>query len=527
MAEVVISLAEPTPEDLQSTSELEKVLESYNVLEDPSEREHRKEILAKLNTLFRQWVRDVSIAQNMPAAVADKLGGTIYPFGSYRLGAYDKNADIDAICVAPRNVERADYFGSFFELLKRQPEVIGCRTVKSTTVPIIEMKFDGIEIDLSFAQLKLDEVPDNFDFFDETQLDEYDHKSQHSVRGVQVTEQILRLVPNIDTFRLTLRVIKLWAKRRGIYSHILGYLSGVSWTLLVARTCQLHPNATAATLVHNFFLEFSGWDWSQAVKQITDNENFLVGFCLMTIVIPIQRRDNTANVSHSVRQMIIDELHRGKEVTDEIMLTKAAGWDKLFAAPGFFNKYRHYIVLLVSSNNANDHLRWCGLVEFKILTLIAILKRNPQIALTHVNPKRFEHPEHTSKRRSDGKVKQLCSLWFIGFEFDKPESSNVDLTKDIDDFLDNVRVNAVSSKLLKNSMKIEARHVEQEQLSEYLHPNLLMRESSPDVNSGATTRKRLPSDDEQTAPAVQSKKARTDSETPTTSSESPPDPDNN
>ena len=32
-------------------------------------------------------------------------------------------ADIDTLCVAPRHVERSDFFKSFLELLKAQPEV--------------------------------------------------------------------------------------------------------------------------------------------------------------------------------------------------------------------------------------------------------------------------------------------------------------------------------------------------------------------------------------------------------------------
>lgn len=122
-----ISTAEPKPEDLQKTVELEKTLEPYKVFESPSELSHRMEILSKLNTLVKQWIKDVSISKNMPPQLAEKLGGKIYTFGSYRLGVHHKGADIDALCVAPCNISRMDYFLSFMELLKKQPEVTECR----------------------------------------------------------------------------------------------------------------------------------------------------------------------------------------------------------------------------------------------------------------------------------------------------------------------------------------------------------------------------------------------------------------
>lgn len=59
--------------------------------------------------------------------IADTVGGKICTFGSYRLGVAGKGADIDALCVAPRHIERQDYFTSFYELLKEQSEVTEMR----------------------------------------------------------------------------------------------------------------------------------------------------------------------------------------------------------------------------------------------------------------------------------------------------------------------------------------------------------------------------------------------------------------
>ena len=51
------------------------------------------------------------------------------------------------------------------------------------------------------------------DLKDDMILKNLDQRCVRSLNGCRVTDEILRLVPNVETFRLALRVIKLWAKR--------------------------------------------------------------------------------------------------------------------------------------------------------------------------------------------------------------------------------------------------------------------------------------------------------------------------
>lgn len=100
----------------------------------------------------------------------------------------------------------------------------------------------------------------------------------------------------------------------------------------------------------------------------------------------------------------------------------------------------------MSSGSSEDHIEWCGLVESKIRYLIGNLERNHYISLAHVNPRCFEHTnsEQKNENKTENNLVQLCSLWFIGLEFERSENLNVDLTENIQSFTDAVHKHAVS-----------------------------------------------------------------------------------
>ena len=59
--------------------------------------------------------------------------------------------------------------------------------------------------------------------------------------------------------------MKLWARRRGIYSNILGFFEGITWTSLAAHVCQLYPHYRASDIVKCFFQYYNRWDWKEPV----------------------------------------------------------------------------------------------------------------------------------------------------------------------------------------------------------------------------------------------------------------------
>lgn len=100
---------------------------------------------------------------------------------------------------------------------------------------------------------------------------------------------------------------------------------------------------------------------------------------------------------------------------------------------------------MASSNNSEDQLEWCGLIESKVRHLIGTLERNQHIILAHVNPECFQGPPPIPPPpTSDGTAitqqpNTPCSMWFIGLVFAKTENLNVDLTYDIQSFTNSGR----------------------------------------------------------------------------------------
>ncbi|KAF7648957.1 hypothetical protein LDENG_00149370, partial [Lucifuga dentata] len=381
----------------------------------------------------------------LPQCFIETVGGKIFTFGSFRLGVHSKGADIDALCVAPEHVERKDFFSSFYEKLTQQEEAKDVQALEDAFVPLIKMVFDGIQIDLLFARVVLKRVSEKLNLMNDQLIKNVDQRCLRSLNGYRATEEILNLVPCADSFRLALKAIKLWAKRRNIYSNALGFLGGVSWAILLARVCQLYPNATASILVCKFFKFYSMWTWPYPVllKQALDLDfGFPVWdprihvsdrFHLMPVITPAYPSQNSAyNVTASTRAVMVEEINRGHAIAQEIQQDKA-DWSKLFETPNFFKKYKHYIVLMASAPTEQGGAEWFRLVESKIRHLVGNLENRPDISLAHIHPQSFPGPKAGFDKDT------RSTLWFIGVVFEKAEGSqvlNIDMTLQFEGFAD-------------------------------------------------------------------------------------------
>ena len=319
-------------------------------------------------------------------------------------------SDIDTLVVAPKHIYREDFFEFFPSVLEQKAPKgsIGWLTpVPEAFVPIIKMELCDIEIDLIFARIaSLHIVPRDLDLRNNKYLQGLDDRELRSVNGTRVTDEMLGLVPQVKTFRTALRAIKLWAQRRAIYANIMGFPGGVAWAMLVARVCQLYPQATGSTIINKFFVIIGQWNWPSPImlKQIETgslkvwNPQLYPGDRkgLMPIITPAYPSMNsTFNISKSGKEIITKELKRGGEIVSKILSNKLQ-WKDLFAKHTFFTQdHRYYLSVVASSNNKDASLAWSGMVESKVRILVMRLEEQTDLVdLARPYTKGFERVHH-------------------------------------------------------------------------------------------------------------------------------------
>ena len=404
-----LSNALPTPEQLSQNEALIEELKHRNNFESSDATGKRVAVLKKFHKMTVELVKEVGRQKGLSDAQLRDAGGTISPFGSYKLGVFGPGSDIDTLIVAPKHVSRDDWFEQFPPLMDKMSDagaIEEMKPVRDAHVPIIKLKYSGIDIDMIFTRLQLSSVPYNLDLTDINLLRDLDALDSRCLNGAQVSSLILGLVPQEATFRHALRAIKLWAQRRAIYANIVGFPGGIAWAIMTACVCQMYPKACGSVLVGKFFHLMRTWPWPRPIQL----KHFAVppsgvshrvwnivashsdAAHIMPVITPAYpEMCSTHNQTKSNHKIILRELQRGEEIT-KVIYTGAKKWADLFEKHTFFTKdFRYYLSLVAGSKTKEAQLVWSGLVESKLRRLVASIDvQQPNISIARPFNKGFD-----------------------------------------------------------------------------------------------------------------------------------------
>eukprot|EP00189_Rhodosorus_marinus_P010128 CAMPEP_0184739966 /NCGR_PEP_ID=MMETSP0315-20130426/2909_1 /TAXON_ID=101924 /ORGANISM="Rhodosorus marinus, Strain UTEX LB 2760" /LENGTH=539 /DNA_ID=CAMNT_0027209269 /DNA_START=226 /DNA_END=1845 /DNA_ORIENTATION=+ len=400
--------------------QLDEYLSDNKVHTTAYEKEHRVKVLETLKGICEDWIRGIA-----DASVVGIPDGAIRicTFGSYHLGVDHPESDVDVLILCPKFVDRQkDIFCSrdvpctakretsrraLVEVLHKHSQVDELLAIPDAFVPVVKFVLDGIRIDLISAIIPQAEIPAELDSLSPNSdlFLKMDSSSRQGINAMRISREVIRLVPDEDAFRSTLRAVKLWARRRGVYSNILGYLGGISWTIMTAKVCTIFHPSPPAVLLYKFFQLFSYWDWPRPVvlaelefePQSPDLREWNPDLYpsdrrhVMPIVTPVNPMMNTThNVSLSTYRVIMGELVRGYSCMLSLCAEDIKNnencrnlWGPLFERTEFFSWYPTYLKIDVSSDNSVTQTRWKGLVESRLRHLLQRLQ-NFQFICVHL-----------------------------------------------------------------------------------------------------------------------------------------------
>ena len=257
--------APPHDGDEDSSAALVTVLKALGVYESQEGSRRRASLIDDVAAECQHWCREEWLLQGNDHDSSPRC--ELRTFGSVKLDVHTPDADIDLVLVAPRHCTRTAFFDRLAKRLENREDVGEGRVmpVRDAYTPVLKFRMTTTDVDLLFAPLGLEKLPEPLDIMDDSLMNGLDDVSVRSLNGARVAEYLLDLVPDQSVFRVALRAIKKWARCKGLYSNVLGLLGGINCAILVAFVCQKYPLKDPAVVLEKFFRIMEVWEWPNPI----------------------------------------------------------------------------------------------------------------------------------------------------------------------------------------------------------------------------------------------------------------------
>ncbi|KAF3004836.1 hypothetical protein E8E13_004355 [Curvularia kusanoi] len=251
-----------------TTLDLETTLHQSNMFLTEEEKTRRGlafELLKKVVLNSQQTSSDTTPSPEIPLVLVT--------VGSFALNVDTSSSDIDCLCIGSISSK------TFFKLVRQRLQkaesqgIRILRKVEASTGTMLELSVNGVPMDLQYCPAS--RVVERWSEFDSlAESDPIFNLSILSLRKLKPYRDLLylkRTVPDLVTFGLAYRAVKLWAVQRGIYSSKFGFLGGVHITLMLSWVYKRvsHIDGTfeprsvnASDLVATFFHYYANYNWA-------------------------------------------------------------------------------------------------------------------------------------------------------------------------------------------------------------------------------------------------------------------------
>ncbi|KAL7318494.1 hypothetical protein PS15m_001732 [Mucor circinelloides] len=404
---------------MTNTQNLDKYWVNYlnenDVIEDEDEISKREKVIILLNSTLSVFTRAVADENNYRGG---EISCFLMPFGSYGLGGYIRNADIDIVLVCSQSIKRRDFFKFFPNTLRQLATIRDIEQIKNANVPIIKCVVDNISVDISFIRLRENYCDKNMDLLDNKYMKNIHESCRASMDGPRVNLFIKKQIKgsHVYIFQRSLQCIKHWATRRQLYNKPIGYLNGSSWTLLLLKTymdMRDTPNLSITLLTCTFFNKWKDWAWPAPVlltSEIPGGEHGrkielrnLPEFqdAVMPIVTPCYPVSSAApNVTKSTLKIMTREFERAAVILDSPAEPKEA-LKKLFNNIEYFKRYHNFMTIITSSTLQSSHETWQRKMPNILPQFIQMLEKSSDLKCIQpvTKPKLSIHNYRTNEER--------------------------------------------------------------------------------------------------------------------------------
>lgn len=347
----------------------------------------------------------------------------VVPVGSYGLGVWTASSDIDCLCIGP--LSSNTFFSLAAQRLRKSSDkgIKILRLVKAQSGTMMELDIHGTKVDLQYASAHA--IAQNWNVAlrlpGSHPVWALSGQTLTKLKAIRDIDYIARSVPDIVKFRAAHRLIKTWAKKRGIYTAKFGYLGGIQIAILLTRVYKIlarqNAGVSVAEVLVTFFHLYAHFNWEKdlvfdpffhrsLVYRRTRSEPLaILGYFPPAL-------NTTLNASIPTARTIAEEFRRA----DELLSEDATTWSRFLdvdGSAGFLHSFKSFIQINVQfwGGSLTKGRGFVGWVESRCVSLLVDLqKRLPDLHPRFWPARWVETSENIDAGEGDADNYQGCYL---------------------------------------------------------------------------------------------------------------------